>query len=96
MDCHGVSLFVRYVLLELISSFRYCSGGSCSDLVRLFVADLLHSVDTSLSLDEAWSLSGRVYRHHRQRIAERTRLLAHRGEAASRYQRCVLSSSIFF
>lgn len=71
-------------------SFRYCSGGSCSDLVRFFVVDLLRSLDTLLSLDEAWSLSGRVYCHHRQRIVERTRLLAYRGEAASRYQRCVL------
>ena len=77
--------------------FRYCSGGSCSDLVRFFALDLLHCIDNSLFLDEAWSLSGRVYRYHRQRIVERVRLLAHGGEAAPRYQRCIMRpSSDFF
>ena len=90
MDCHGV----RGVLFDLTERIyirdRYCSGGSCSDLVRSLsfscVSAFLYS-----SLDEARCISRGIHSHHRPRATPWPRISASRGKASPRHQRCVIT-----
>lgn len=91
MDRHGVRPMVPPSTLALISP-RYCSGGSCSDLVNGIAYRI--ALNSNLVADETRRFPGGVHRYYRPRIIAGSRVSAQRRETSPGHQGCVSMSCL--
>lgn len=67
---------------------RYCAGGSCSDLVSTLLDIYCHLTSPTWAIDESRRFPGGVHCNYCKGASQRLGVLAPRGEATSRHQRC--------
>ena len=76
----------------MLTSGRYCSGGSCSDLVSMLNSPSYNRATCHFAhLDEAGRIPRGIHCNYRTRTSEGSRISAYRRETSSGHQRSALS-----